>query len=39
VIGQRSIIAYQPVTDALPNIGDSYVIVNQGVVRRTCRSS
>jgi hypothetical protein len=31
VIGQRSIIAYQPITDALPNIGDTYVIFNQGV--------
>jgi hypothetical protein len=31
VVGQRSIIAYQPVSDALPNIGDSYCIVNNGV--------
>lgn len=31
VVGARSIIAYQPVSDALPNIGDSYCIVNNGV--------
>lgn len=31
VSGARSIIAYQPVSDALPNIGDSYCIVNNGV--------
>lgn len=28
VIGQRSIICYQPPTEPLPNIGDTYVIVN-----------
>lgn len=31
VSGARSIIAYQPVSDPLPNIGDSYCIVNNGV--------
>lgn len=31
VIGQRSIIGYQPPADPLPSIGDTYVITNQSV--------